>query len=101
MAMKGVISALATALASQLPSSPLEIPPGTPPGHLFRLKGEGIERLGGRGRGDQIVEVVLRVPRPGELDDEQRELLRKLGELEGRPAREERGVLERVKDLFT
>jgi len=79
----------------------LEIPPGTPAGHLFRLRGEGIERLGGRGRGDQIVEVVLRVPRPGELDDEQRELLRKLGELEGRPAREERGVLERVKDLFT
>jgi molecular chaperone DnaJ len=80
---------------------PLEIPPGTRSGQLFRLKGEGIERLGGRGRGDQIVEIALRVPRPSELDDERRELLRKLGELEGRPAREERGVLDRVKDLFT
>jgi len=79
---------------------PLEIPPGTAPGQLFRLKGEGIERLGGRGRGDQIVEVVLRVPRSSELDDEGRELLRRLGELEGRPARPERGVLDRVKDLF-
>ena len=38
--------------------------------------------------------------RPGELDDEQRELLRKLAELEGRPVKEERGVLDRVRDLF-
>jgi molecular chaperone DnaJ len=80
---------------------PLEIPPGTHAGQLFRLKGEGIDRLGGRGRGDQIVEIAIRVPRPAELVDEQRELLRRLGELEGRPAREERGVLDRVKDLFT
>ncbi|MCM2269227.1 MAG: molecular chaperone DnaJ [Thermoanaerobaculia bacterium] len=80
---------------------PLEVPPGTTSGQLFRLKGDGIERLGGRGRGDQIVEVAIRVPRPAELDDEQRALLRRLGELEGRPAREERGVLDRVKDLFT
>ena len=48
----------------------------------------------------EIVEVTIRVPRRLELDEEQRELLHRLGELEGRPVREERRVLDRVKDLF-
>ncbi|HEX9798596.1 MAG TPA: molecular chaperone DnaJ [Thermoanaerobaculia bacterium] len=79
----------------------LEIPPGTPSGRLFHLRGEGIERLAGRGRGDHVVEAVIRVPKRAELDDERRALLHRLGELEGRPAREERGVIDRVKDLFS
>jgi len=78
----------------------LEVPAGTKPGHLFRLRDKGIQRLGGKGRGDQFVEVTVRVPRPSELDDEQRELLTRLGELEGRPVREGRGVLDRVKDFL-
>lgn len=78
----------------------LEIPAGTRHGEQFRLKGQGIPRLGGSGRGDHVAHAALRVPRVSELSDEQRELLAKLGELEGRPAREGRGVLERVRDLF-
>jgi len=80
--------------------SSLDIPAGTRPGRIFKLKGQGIPRLGGRGQGDHLVEVTVRIPRHSELDDEQRHLLTRLGELEGRPAREERGVLDRVKDLF-
>lgn len=78
----------------------LAIPPGTRHGEQFRLKGKGIDRLGGSGRGDHIALVAIRVPAAGDLDDEQRELLRKLAELEGRPVKEERGVLNRVRDLF-
>ena len=78
----------------------LEIPSGTRHGEQFRLRGQGIPRLGGSGKGDHVAHVVIRVPRPSELTDEQRGLLAKLGELEGRPAREEKGVLDRVRGLF-
>jgi molecular chaperone DnaJ len=79
----------------------LVVPPGTRHGEQFRLKGKGIDRLGGTGRGDHIALVSIRVPAAGDLDDEQRALLRQLAELEGRPVKEDRGVLNRVRDLFT
>lgn len=78
----------------------LEIPGGTESGRQFRLKGKGVPRLGGAGRGDHVVEVAIHVPRPADLAEEQRDLLRRLGDLDQRPAREGRGVFERVKDLF-
>lgn len=78
----------------------LTIPAGTRAGKQFRLRGQGVPKLGGSGRGDHVVEIAIHVPRPSELDDERRELLARLAELEGRPAKTERGVLDRVKDLF-
>ena len=78
----------------------LVIPAGTHHGEQFRLRGKGIDRLGGSGRGDHIALASIRVPAAADLDDEQRELLRRLAELEGRPVKEERGVLHRVRDLF-
>jgi len=78
----------------------LAVPSGTKPGQTFRLRGKGIDRLGGRGRGDHVVEIAVRVPKSSELDDEQRALLARFGELEGRPVRAERGVMEKVRDLF-
>ena len=32
---------------------------GTQPGDVFKLKGKGIAHLGGRGRGDQFVQVTI------------------------------------------
>ncbi|MEO8275287.1 MAG: molecular chaperone DnaJ [Thermoanaerobaculia bacterium] len=81
----------------------LTIPAGTRHGEQFRIKGKGVDRVGGAGtsgRGDHIALVAIRVPKSAELDEEKRELLRKLAELEGRPVKEERGVLNRVRDLF-
>ena len=78
----------------------LEIPAGTKQGEQFRLRGQGIPRLGSSSRGDHVALVTIRVPRSSDLSDEHRELLRKLGELEGRPVREKSGVLDRVRDLF-
>ena len=40
----------------------LKIPPGTQTGTIFRLKGKGIPRLRGWGRGDQFVKVILKTP---------------------------------------
>lgn len=78
----------------------LEIPPGTRHGEQFRLKGQGIQRLGGGGKGDHVAHATIRVPRPADLSDEHRELLERLAEIEGLPAKGERGVLDRVRDLF-
>jgi molecular chaperone DnaJ len=80
--------------------SRLEIPSGTQPGEDFRLAGQGIPRLGGRGRGDHIVRIRLVVPSVGELQDDERELLESLAEVAGDPIHKRRSVKERVKDLF-
>jgi molecular chaperone DnaJ len=78
----------------------LEIPPGTAYGRDFRLRGEGIDRLDGSGRGDQVVTVQIEVPNPRHLSEEETQLLRRLAELRGHPVREEKKVLDRVKNLF-
>jgi molecular chaperone DnaJ len=78
----------------------LDVPPGTAYGRDFRLRGEGIDRLDGSGRGDQMVTVTLEVPDPKTLSEEEVTLLRRLAELRGLPVREEKTVLDRVKNLF-
>lgn len=40
----------------------LKIPAGTQPGQTFRLKGKGVPHLRKTGRGDHIVEVVVKIP---------------------------------------
>ena len=50
--------------------------------------------------GHHVVEAAVRVPKPSELSDEQKTLLARLAELEGRPAKAERSVLDRVRELF-
>lgn len=49
------------------------IPAGTQSGDVFKLKGRGIQSLNNRGRGDQLVRVVVDVPRT--LNAEQKRLL--------------------------
>ncbi len=61
----------------------LDIEPGTRSGELVKLKGEGMPRLGGRGKGDLI--VLLHVATPTDLGEEEAELLQKLAELRGEP----------------
>ena len=53
----------------------LRVPPGTPSGQIFRLKGKGFAAVGGPGAGDMLVRVIIDVPR--ELSDEQRDLLKR------------------------
>jgi molecular chaperone DnaJ len=51
----------------------LKIPPGTPAGKKFRVKGQGIAR--NDRTGDQLVEIEVTMP--GQLSAEQEELFRK------------------------
>lgn len=47
---------------------------GTQPGDVFKLKGKGIQHLGGRGRGDQYVRMTIEVPK--NLSAKQKDLIR-------------------------
>jgi molecular chaperone DnaJ len=80
--------------------APIEIAAGTASGRELRLRGQGIERLDGSGRGDQVVAVEITVPQPRDLGEEEVQLLRRLAELRGQPVREEKNMLDRVKNLF-
>lgn len=57
----------------------ISIPEGTQTGTIFKLRGKGISRLHGHGKGDQL--VVINVVTPQELTREQRALIEKLAEL--------------------
>lgn len=61
----------------------LKIPSGTQSGKLFRLKGKGVPRLGGYGKGDQLVEV--RVWTPQRPSAEERKLLKELEKVMSAP----------------
>ena len=64
---------------------PLSIPAGTQPGALFNMKGRGIPRLDGRGRGSLVVVVDVDVPTA--LTARARQLLAELAtELDGEAA---------------
>ena len=54
----------------------LKIPAGTQSGEVFRVKGEGVPELNGRGVGNHLVTVVVKVPKS--LSREQKNLLEKL-----------------------
>ena len=47
---------------------------GTQPNDIFKLKGRGIPRLGGRGKGDQYVRIVVEIPK--NLNAKQKDLIR-------------------------
>ena len=51
-----------------------KIPEGTQPGTVFRIRGKGINRLGGNDRGDMYITVGVEIPR--RLSSKQKELLR-------------------------
>ena len=78
----------------------LKIPPGTPPEKVFRLKGHGVPKVNGYGKGDQFVHLHITVPKS--INDRQRELLEELAkELQnGGGASHSAGFKQRFRELF-
>jgi molecular chaperone DnaJ len=79
-----------------------DLPAGTAAGRVFTLKGKGIPRLDGRGKGDQHVLVTIRVPK--KMTHAQKEAVEKLaaafdGEA-GAPTKDEKGFFERLKEFL-
>ena len=78
----------------------VEVPAGTQSGHEIRIRGKGVPRLRGAGRGD--LHVIVSVVVPTKLSKRERELLRELDEV-GEPAQLPKGggsVIDRLRDLF-
>ena len=57
----------------------LKIPSGTQSHKILRLKNKGLAKLGAYGRGDQLVRVIVEIP--SKLSNEQKDLLKKFGEI--------------------
>lgn len=73
----------------------LEIPSGTQTGKSFRKRNLGIPRLQRTGRGDLI--VTVRVVTPTNLNGDQKELLRRLGEsFGGEGTEQKKGFFDRI-----
>ena len=71
------------------------VPAGTQSGDVFKLRNKGIQTLNGRGKGDELVRVIVDVPK--ELNEKQRELLKQLqNELTGNSSR----ISEEKKGFF-
>ncbi|MGE0814781.1 MAG: molecular chaperone DnaJ [Vicinamibacterales bacterium] len=83
-------------------SHSVRIPEGTATGTMFRLKGKGMPDVSGRGKGDLLVTVRGTTPR--HPTKEQRKLLEQLAESLGDMApgdrHEDKGIFEKVKDIF-
>ncbi|HEX2194138.1 MAG TPA: molecular chaperone DnaJ [Candidatus Limnocylindria bacterium] len=78
----------------------LEIPPGTQSGAEFKLRGEGVPRLRGSGRGDLHVIATLVVP--ARLSKKERDLLKQLDAVSGPAELPKRGdgLFDRLRDIF-
>jgi molecular chaperone DnaJ len=82
----------------------LDIRPGTQSGEMLAVRGRGVPRLRGTGRGHGVATFIVETPT--KLDGDQEELLRQLAELRGEESpdgalqKAHRSVFERFKDAF-
>ena len=87
-------------------SEPFQIPAGTETGTAFRVRGRGMPDVSGRGHGDLVVTVKGATPR--KLTKDQKKILEQFAsslpkeEFEPTPAsaHSDRGLFDRVKDIF-
>ena len=76
------------------------IPEGTQSGTKFRLRGQGIQYLNGRGRGDQYVIVDVEIPK--KLNRTQREALKAFEDsLKEENYEKRKGFFKNLRDRFT
>ena len=77
----------------------MKVPEGTQPGRVMRLRGKGIPRLRGTGRGDQLVRIKVVVPT--KLTERQKAVLRNFADVARDNINpEEKSFLNKIKDLF-
>lgn len=84
----------------------IAIPPGTQPNSTLLVRGRGIPRLRGSGRGDLQVQVAVVIPT--DLDEMQKDHVRNLARLRGEESPElspevlrEPGLFARIREAFT
>ncbi|MEJ7596480.1 MAG: molecular chaperone DnaJ [Kofleriaceae bacterium] len=76
-------------------SATIELKPGSQPGDVIVRRGQGIPRVGEAGRGDQVIQLKVEIPK--KLTSKQEELLRELATDLGENVKEKRGLFGRKK----
>jgi molecular chaperone DnaJ len=76
----------------------VHIPAGTQTGSIFKIKGKGMPLIGSRAKGDLYAALTLVTPT--NLSKEQRRLLEELARLDQPAAHEDKGIMDKVKDIF-
>jgi molecular chaperone DnaJ len=85
---------------------PLTVPEATQSGTAFRIRGKGMPDVSSRGTGDLHVTVKVAIPK--KLSKDQRKLLEELAttlppepfEPAAAPDHDDKGLFDRVKDIF-
>ena len=76
------------------------LPEGTQPGAVVRLRGQGIQNLRGAGKGDLYIKINVEIPR--RLTEKQKELLRQFDEsVTGKEYEGKKSFFDRVRDAFS
>ena len=77
-----------------------KIPEGTQSGTVFRLRSKGITRLHSKSRGDQLIKVIVEVPKS--LSEKQKEALREYARITGSEVNQQsKNFLDKLRDFFT
>ena len=76
----------------------VSIPPGTQYGQTFRLAGKGMPHVRNGRRGDQY--VVAQVVVPKDLSSDQKEHLRRVGGITGKPEKVSKGFFEKLRQAI-
>ncbi len=77
----------------------LKIPAGTQSGKIFRMRNKGLPHLNGYGKGDELIQVLVWVP--DKLSDEEKELLKRLAEIQGdKPAKSDKGFFDKLRQTI-
>lgn len=78
----------------------LNIAPGTQGGKVLRVRGEGLPNVHGHGKGDLLVRVIVETPT--NLTEEQSDLMKRFGELEGaHNSPKKHSFLQKLKFFFS
>jgi molecular chaperone DnaJ len=77
----------------------LDVPAGAQHGEVYKLKGKGLPDLRSGRAGDELVQVLIEIPR--KLTDKQKQLLREFAATEdGNVMPQRKGFLDKLKDVF-
>jgi molecular chaperone DnaJ len=77
----------------------IDVPPGTQHGEVFKLKGRGLPDVRGQRGGDQIVQMLIEVPK--KLTERQKQLLREFADTEDVAVLPQRkGFMDKLKEVF-
>lgn len=76
----------------------MKIPAGTQPNRVFRLRNKGIPDVHGRGIGDELVKVNVKIPT--NLSVQQKRLIEELARISGEDIDSKESIVEKIKKTF-